>query len=139
MNAIWAERQVKTLARLNDDFRLTGRGGFFAATKLVQSRGQPFINQTMRRIARARRLTPRKCSNQERAHGQLTVNGTKLCWVIEYLKFGQLGLPSSDPCDPEQTTRRLIVMLPFESANPYQAQLAGELELQGCQVHRMAN
>ena len=101
------------IARLNDAFRRTCRGGTLVATAGVIGLGSgalPLIHAQMRKEAT---FTPANDPHGEHNFGTVAWLGAKIFWKIDYYDVDmQYGSP--DPSDPAVTTRVMTIMLANE-------------------------
>ena len=101
------------IARLNDEMRISGRGGRVMVTQGVQSLDSFDPGELMAAIAAYDHFSPANDPYGERDFGVFDLFGVRLYWKIDYydrkLEFG-----SHDPANPEVTVRVLTVLLPSE-------------------------
>ncbi|EZP73674.1 hypothetical protein BV96_01117 [Sphingomonas paucimobilis] len=101
-----------TIARLNDEFRFTGKGGEMFMTSGIAA--LPLADKLLI-LADVRYFADFNSANDP--HGEhdcalLTVRSHTVIWKIDYLPAD--GLDEADPADPATTNRMLTIMLAGE-------------------------
>lgn len=98
-----------TIARLNDEFRFTGKGGeMFMTTDIA---ALPLADKLLilTEVRYFAEFTPDNDPHGEHDCAVLTVCGRKVVWKIDYLPAE--GIIQADPTSPETTHRALTIML----------------------------
>ena len=104
---------LNPIARLNDAFRQTGRGGTLVATAGVIHLARDALPAVLQDVQAFDAFTPDNDPHGEHDFGALTWRGTRLFWKIDYYDRAML-YGSPDPADPGVTTRVLTIMLASE-------------------------
>ena len=99
------------IRELSDAFRTTLLGGRVLVTRGVLARGQTSAEQAIAAVKAFDAFTPENDPYSEHDFGSFTVEGTRLCFKIDYYdaeeRFG-----SPDPADPSETACILTLLLP---------------------------
>lgn len=106
-----AERRAE-IARLNDQFRFTGRGGRLFMTAGIDA--LPVIEKLLilTEVRYFAEFTPDNDPHGEHDCAVLTVRGKRIIWKIDYLPAN--GFDEADPVREETVLRVLTVMLAEE-------------------------
>lgn len=112
--------QAAQIARLNDDFRTTLRGGRILLTSGVMSLPSETLNALFTVIQNYNfdALASGQESHEERDFGAFQLNGQGFFWNIDYCD-PTCSFASENPANPAQTTRVLTVMLADERVMDY--------------------
>ncbi len=105
--------RAETIARLNDQLRRTGTGGQIFITAGVINLPGFDAAALLKALADYDAFDADNDPHGERDFGDIGVFGTDLLWKIDYYDE-RLEYGSSDPADPNVTTRVLTVMLEME-------------------------
>jgi hypothetical protein len=107
------DQPTRRIRDLNDQFRRSLRGGKVVMTSGVANLDPIRTAVLLNRVRRFDAFTPDNDPHGEHDFGAFEDGGERFFWKIDYydreLQFG-----SSDPADPELTTRVLTLMLADE-------------------------
>jgi len=102
--------QVKTIARLNDEFRSTFEGGKVLMTAAVNALPVEVRAAAIVAVQAFIVFTKDNDPHEEHDFGSFELAGETFFWKIEYYDE-TCTYGSEDPCDPDKTTRVLTLML----------------------------
>lgn len=105
--------RAEQIARLNDQLRMTGRGGTIMLTRGVRMLPGFKPTELLAALASYDGFDVDNDPHGERDFGDLDIAGTNVLFKIDYYD-ATMTYGSSDPADPAITQRVLTVMLPDE-------------------------
>ncbi|SDX01241.1 DUF3768 domain-containing protein [Litoreibacter albidus] len=108
-----AQTNVGTIRDLNDRFRKLQTGGTLMATPSIMDMGPHAVHAIMGDIAAFDDFTPDNDPYGEHDFGVVTYDGHRIFWKIDYYN-DELSAGSSNPADPDVTTRVMTVFLASE-------------------------
>jgi hypothetical protein len=104
-----SEQAVRVRA-LNDQLRLTGRGGRVLITQAILHQGDPFLQSALAALREFHEFTDGNDPYQEHDFGSFKVGDQTLFFKIDYYDpFMAAG--AEDPADPYKCVRVLTLML----------------------------
>ena len=101
------------IRQLNDRLRTTGQGGRLLVTRGVMERGEAFVAKATEAVRAFAAFTPENDPHEEHDFGALAVEDVRLFFKIDSYDTNE-RLGSSDPADPDLTSRVLTILLPEE-------------------------
>jgi len=101
---------VKTIARLNDEFRSTFEGGKVLMTAAVNALPAQIQAAALSAMQTFSAFTEDNDPHGEHDFGSFELAGETFFWKIDYYDE-TCTYGSEDPCDPDKTTRVLTLML----------------------------
>ena len=105
--------QKAMIRQLNDRLRTTGQGGRLLVTRGVMERGEAFVAKATEAVRAFADFTPENDPHEEHDFGALAVEDVRLFFKIDcYDTDERQG--SSDPADPDLTSRVLTILFPDE-------------------------
>lgn len=107
------DQRRRTIRRLNDALRRTGRGGIICMTAGVRELGEERVAEILIRIRDFDSFTTRNDPYGEHEIGVLNATGRRVMWKIDYYDLEQRHA-SPAPDDPMVTTRVLTILLASE-------------------------
>ena len=108
--------ETKTTARiraLNDELRVHGRGGIALVTQGILAFGVPFAARARALVRRDQTFAEDNDPYAEHDFGAVSLDGEKIFWKIDYYDL-ERRYGSTDPSDPDATSRVLTIMLAEE-------------------------
>ena len=105
---------AERIAELNDNFRLTLRGGKVMMTAGVQALPVDLAASALQRMRAFLDFTPDNDPHGEHDFGSFEEGGYQFFWKIDYYAKDDFTHGSEDPSNPEVTTRILTLMLASE-------------------------
>jgi hypothetical protein len=104
-----SEQAVRVRA-LNDQLRLTGRGGRVLITQAILHQGDPFLRSALAALREFNDFTNDNDPYQEHDFGSFKVGDQTLFFKIDYYD-PSMAAGSEDPADPHKCVRVLTLML----------------------------
>ncbi len=101
------------IASLNDEFRRRGFGGIVTVSERIRARGDLFATIAKQAVQADDRFTPETDPRGRHDFGIVTVDGTRVCWKIDYQREDDPTLPV-DPASAHNTLRLLSIFTPLE-------------------------
>lgn len=98
---------------LNDKFRQTLMGGRVLMTVEVKHLGASYVQQLIEQVRRYRSFDDSNDPYGEHDFGSIEFDGQHFFWKIDYYDLS-LEYGSTDPANPDLTTRVLTLMLASE-------------------------
>ncbi len=111
--ATLALQQAALVRAQNDQLRTTGRGGRVLITSVVAAMGNEFVAAAEERVRAFAAFTSDNDPHDEHDFGALDVAGVRLLFKMDYYDADERH-GSSDPADPDMTSRVLTILLPEE-------------------------
>ncbi|MBW4961559.1 DUF3768 domain-containing protein [Sulfitobacter sp. CW3] len=108
-----AQTSAGIIRDLNDRFRKLQTGGTLVATPSIMDAGPRAVHAIMDDIAAFNDFTPDNDPYGEHDFGVVTYDEHRISWKIDYYN-DDLSAGSSNPADPDVTTRVLTVFLASE-------------------------
>ncbi len=105
--------QASKIRALNDQFRITGRGGRIMMTPGIQAMGQQAVQEIIAKIRAFSDFNKNNNPHKENDMGKFTHNGETILFKIDYYDQA-MEYASPDPTDPNVTTRVMTIMTGFE-------------------------
>lgn len=105
--------RAEQIARLNDQLRKTGVGGQIVVTRGVHALEKYDFPALLDALGQYDQFDADNDPHGERHFGDMDYLGAELLWKIDYYDQ-ELIWGSSDPADPNVTTRVLTIMLAEE-------------------------
>ena len=105
---------TERIRELNDNFRLTLKGGKVVITAGVQALPIDLAASALRRMQAFLNFTPDNDPHGEHDFGSFEEGGYKFFWKIDYYAKDDFTQGSEDPSNPEITTRVLTLMFVSE-------------------------
>jgi hypothetical protein len=103
----------EAIAKLNDDFRISGRGGRLVMTRGVAALPQQEITAATQKMRAHVEFTPDNDPYGEHDFGSFESAGQRFFWKIDYYDQDYKAR-SKDPTDALKTGRLLTLMLAVE-------------------------
>ena len=105
--------KLEAIAKLNDDFRISGRGGRTIMTRGVAALPQQEITAATQKMRAHVEFTPDNDPYGEHDFGSFESAGRRFFWKIDYYDRDYRA-GSEDPADATKTGRVLTLMLAEE-------------------------
>ena len=106
-------KKSQKIARLNDEFRKTGRGGYITKTQGINALPVKDQVQILNLVQAFNDFSEANDPYGEHDFGKVEYNGNKAFWKIDYYDT-DMEQGSEDPSDPEKTVRVMTIMLTHE-------------------------